>query len=200
MRRLSGYIKKLIIVVLVLILTPVMVSGCNSTEQAEQSAYNHVLDELRADGHPTGMFGATWYMTQQDLGNILTSLHQLDANTLVQSRTLYDRPIQASYHFKSEDFNNRLWLIVVSFEDEFYSSDQFATAFYTAQDYLSRDYGAIPEPVMHELVPSSNGVWEDQDFLDSTKHMGRVTLIHQITIRDNALGEQILMYLGKEES
>jgi hypothetical protein len=134
MRRLSRDINKLIIVVLVLFLTSVAVSGCISTEQVEQSAYNHVLEELRANDYPTGMFGATWYMTQQDLRNTLSGLYQLDANTLAQTRVLYDRSIQESYHFKSEDFNNRLWLIVVSFTDEFQSPDQFSTAFYRVQD------------------------------------------------------------------
>jgi hypothetical protein len=58
----------------------------------------------------------------------------------------------------------------------------------------------MPEPVMHQLIPPSGEVWADQDFLESTKQMGRISLIHQITIKDNALGEQILMFLGKEES
>ena len=189
-------LRKLLILVLAVVLVPAAVTGCISTEQVEQKAYNYVLEELKAHGHPTGMFGATWYMTQQDVNNLFSSVHQLDADTLVQARTLYDRPIQASYHFK----DNRLWLIVVSFKKEFSSAEEFADAFYVVQDYLSRDYGQMPEPIMHELIPPTDEIWKDQKFLESTKQMGRIWLIHRISIKDNALGEQILMFLGKEES
>lgn len=53
---------------------------------------------------------------------------------------------------------------------------------------------------MHEIIPPVNDKWEDQDLLESEKSMGRIHLIHQITIKDNAAGEQILMFLGELES
>ena len=135
-------------------------------------------------------------MTQQDVRNVLNNCDQLDANTLVQQTILYERPVQVGYFFK----DNRLYIIVVSFKEEFTSAEEFADAFYEVQDNLSRDYGQMPEPVMYELTPPANGTWKDQDFLESKKELGRVHLIHQIRIKDNAMGEQILMFLGKEES
>lgn len=189
-------LRKLLILVLAVVLVPAAVTGCISTEQVEQKAYNYVLEELKAHGHPTGMFGVTWYMTQQDVKNVLNNCDQLDANTLVQQTILYERPVQVGYFFK----DNRLYIIVVSFKEEFTSAEEFADAFYEVQDNLSRDYGQMPEPVMYELIPPANGTWKDQDFLESKKELGRVHLIHQIRIKDNAMGEQILMFLGKEES
>ena len=135
-------------------------------------------------------------MTQQDVRNSLISCEQLDTNTLVQSRTLYERPVQVAYSFT----DNKLLIIVVSLKEEFHSIEEFAEAFYEVQDYLSRDYGQMPEPVMHELMPPTDEIWKDQKVLESKKQMGRINLIHQIKIKDNALGEQILMFLGKKES
>lgn len=188
--------KLIIFLTLLVVLVTVAVSVCISAEQVRQKAYNDVLEELEANGHPTGMFGATWYMTQQDVRNLLSNLQQLDADTLVQARTLYGRPIQASYHFK----DNTLLIIVVSFKEEFYSIQEFAEAFYEVQDDLSRDYGEMPEPIQHDLTPPVNGMWEDQKFLESTKQMGRTILFHRITIKDNGLGEQIGMFLGEKKS
>ena len=70
-------IKESAIVALLLVLITLALSGCISTEQIKERAYNDVLEELKADGHPTGMFGVTWYMTQQDVNTILDDLYQL---------------------------------------------------------------------------------------------------------------------------
>lgn len=190
-------IKKPTIVALLPVLITLALSGCISTEQIKEKAYNHVLEELKADGHPTGMFGVTWYMTQQDVNTILDDLYQLSDDTLAHERIYYERPVQVSYHFRLDD---RLSIIVVTFKDEFSSLEKFSEAFYKVEDYLSRDYGQMPEPVMHELIPPTDEVWKNQEVLESKKQMGRIILIHQIKIKDNALGEQILMFLGKKES
>ncbi len=181
-------------IVAVIILNTVII-GCISKEEIEGKAYNDVIKELQANGHPIGMFGATWYMTQQEVKNLFNNCSQLNTNILVHERNLYDRPIQASYHFT----DNRLMIIVVSFQDEFRSPKEFADAFYKVQNHLSLDYGQIPEPIMHELIPPTDGKWVDQDFLETRKKMGRTTLIHQIKIKNNSAGEQIIMYLSKKD-
>lgn len=179
-------------ILLTLLLLLAFSFGCVSKEAIEEKAYNDVIKELQANGNPIGMFGATWYMTQQEVKNFFNNCRQLDANTLIQARNLYDRPIQASYHFK----DNRLMMIVVSFLDEFRSPEEFADAFYKVQNHLSLDYRQMPEPTVHEITPPTDGKWPDQDFLESEREMGRTTLIHRITIQSNSAGEQILMYLS----
>lgn len=81
------------------VLITLALSGCISTEQIKEKAYNHVLEELKADGHPTGMFGVTWYMTQQDVNTILDDLYQLSDDTLAHERIYYERPVQVSYQY-----------------------------------------------------------------------------------------------------
>ncbi len=179
--------------ILVVLILNTAVFGCVSKEEIEEKAYNDVIKELQANGDPIGMFGATWYMTQQETKNLFDSYYKLDTNTLAQARKLYDRPVQASYHFT----NNRLMIIVVTFQDEFRSLEEFSDAFYKVQNQLSLDYGQMPEPIIHEIIPPTNDKWIDQDFLESEKKMGRTTLVHQMSIKDNSLGEQIIMYLSK---
>lgn len=187
---------RIITVVFVLLVINSVLFGCISTEQVEEKAYNDVLEELRANGNPTGMFGVTWYMTQQDVNEIFDDCYQLSSDTLAHERIYCYRPVQVSYHFT----DNRLMIIIVTFKDEFSSLEEFFKAFYKVQDCLSSEYGRMPEPFMHEIIPPINDNWEDQDLLESEKRMGRVHLIHQIKIKDNAAGEQILMFLGKQES
>lgn len=186
---------KLAYITAVVIILITFIFGCTSKEKIEEKAYADVIKELQENGHPVGMFGATWYMTQQEVKNLFNNCSQLDSNTLVQERNLYGRPIQASYHFK----DNRLMIIVVSFKDKFRSLKEFANAFYKVQTHLSIDYEQIPEPVMHEIIPPTNNKWTDQDFLESEKKMGRTTLVHSIRIQDNSAGEQIIMYLSKKD-
>lgn len=188
-------IKSAYIIVVVIILSTV-IFGCISKENIEEKAYDDVIKELQENGHPVGMFGTTWYMTQQEVKNLFSNMSQLNPNMLVQDRTLYDRPIQASYHFT----DNRLMIIVVSFKDNFTSLKEFSDAFYKVQHYLSLDHGKMPEPVMHEIIPPTDNKWTDQDFLKSEKKMGRTTLVHRIRIQDNSAGEQIIMYLSKREN
>lgn len=179
--------------IVVVIMLNMVILGCISKEEIEKKAYNDVIKELQANGHPVGMFGAKWYMTQQEVKNLFNDCSKLNANTLVQERNLYGRPIQASYHFE----DNRLMIIVVTFKDEFRSLQEFAGAFYEVQHQLSLDYGKMPDPLMREIIPPANNKWPDQDFMESKKKMGRVTLIHQIRIQDNGAGEQIIMFLSK---
>lgn len=181
--------------VAVIILSTV-IFGCISKENIEKKAYDDVIKELHKNGHPVGMFGASWYMTQQEVKNLFENMSQLDSNTLAQDKNLYGRPIQASYHF----IDNRLMIIVVSFRDHFRSLKEFANAFYKVQYYLALDYGQMTEPIMHDVIPPTNNKWTDQDFLESKKIMGRTALIHTIRIKDNSAGEQIIMYLSKKDS
>ena len=182
------------LIIAVIILSTVTFLDASSNERIEQKAYNAVIKELRANGYPVGMFGATWYMTQQEVKNLFKNCYQLSINTLVQERNLYNRPIQASYHFT----DNKLMVIVVSFKDDFTSLKAFSDAFYKVQNHLSSDYGPMPEPVMNEIIPPVDNKWTDQDFLKSEKKMGRTTLVHHIKIKNNSAGEQILMYLSKD--
>ncbi len=180
----------------VLLVISSVLFGCISTEQVEEKAYNDVLEELRANGNPTGMFGVTWYMTQQDVNETFDDCYQLSSDTLAHEMFYCDRPVQVSYHFTDD----RLFIIIVTFNDEFSSLEEFSEAFYRVQDCLSSEYGQMLETIMHESIPPVNDKWEDQDLLESEKRMGRIHLIHQITIKDNAAGEQILMFLGEKES
>lgn len=182
-------------IVAVIILSTV-IFGCISKEEIEEKAYNDVIKELQENGHPVGMFGTTWYMTQQEVKNLFDNISQLNSNILVQEKNHYDRPIQASYHFT----DNKLMIIVVSFRDNFRSLKEFADAFYKVQHYLSLDYGQMTEPIMHDVIPPTDNKWTDQDFLESKKIMGRTTLVHSIRIKDNNAGEQIIMYLSKREN
>ncbi|MDP3012595.1 MAG: hypothetical protein Q8M92_00030 [Candidatus Subteraquimicrobiales bacterium] len=186
---------KLAYIIVVVIILSTVIFGCISKENIEEKAYDDVIKELQENGHPVGMFGTTWYMTQQEVKNLFGNISQLNTNILVQERNLYDRPIQASYHFT----DNRLMIIVVSFKDDFRSLKEFADAFYKVQHYLSLDYGQMPEPFMHEIIPSTDNKWTNQDFLESEKKMGRTTLVHRIKIKDNSAGEQIIMYLSKKD-
>ncbi len=188
--------KKVITVVLLLITISFSAFSCISAEQVKEKAYSDVLEELKANGNPTGMFGVTWYMTQQDVNEIFDDCYQFSNDTLMHERTYADRLVQVSYHFSDD----RLMLIIVTFKDEFSSLEEFSDVFYRVQDYLSREYGQMPEPIMHEIIPPVNDKWGDQDLLKSEKRMGRIHLIHQITIKNNAAGEQILMFLGEKES
>ena len=77
----------------------------------------------------------------------------------------------------------------------FDSPEELSAAFYKVQDYLSYEYGQMSEPILHEITPPIAGKWENQDFLESESKMGRVYLIHKIAIKNNAAGEQILMFL-----
>ena len=185
--------------ILAIVLALLLVSsfiGCGQSpkEEIEEKAYNNVIKELQANGNPIGMFGATWYMTQQEVKSLNKDLQQIDANTLIEARRLYDRSIQTTYHFE----NDRLLLIVASFADTFDSLEGFSDAFYTVQNRLSLDYGQMPEPIMHELIPPTDDKWTDQDFLESEKKMGRIHLVHKIRIQSNSAGEQILMYLSEK--
>ena len=155
-------------------------------------AESEVVKKLRENGHPIGMFGANWDMTQLEVKKLFKNLSQLDANTLAKKSALYDRPMQATFHFK----NDRLNIIVVSFMDNFLSLNEFADDFYKVQQNLSMDYGIMPDPIIYELVPPINGKWTDQKFMRSEKKMGRTTLVHRITIKNNSAGEQIMMYLS----
>ena len=117
---------KLAYIIVVVIILSTVIFGCISKENIEEKAYDDVTKELQENGHPVGMFGTTWYMTQQEVKNLFGNISQLNTNILVQERNLYDRPIQASYHFT----DNRLMIIVVSFKDNSRSLKEFADAFY----------------------------------------------------------------------
>ena len=144
--------------------TPELASSATD-EEIEAKAYSDVIRELEANGNPTGWFGATWYMTQEEVVNLFTNVERLDAKILVQARNLYSRPIQASYHFKDD----RLWLIVVSFTDEFRSPEDLADAFYQVQGFLPARYGRMPEPIVHDLIPPTGDTWADQEFVISER-------------------------------
>jgi len=193
------YLIKIITVYFLLILSMISVAGCvskeASIEEAKERAYNDIREELLDNGHPIGMFGVSWNMTQQEVKQLLGNCSQLNTNTIVQEMNFYGRPIKASFHFTE----NRLLLIVVSFADKFKSVDEYASAFYLVQEQLSLDYGKMPEPVMNDIIPPVNDQWTDQLLIGSSKQMGRTNLTHQITIKNNSMGEQILMYLGKLE-
>jgi len=161
-------------------------------EAIEEKAYNDVIETLKSSGAPTGMFGSTWYMTQQEVKNLFNDCIQLDANRLVHKGSYCDRPAEVTFDFE----NDRLLLIITTFPGEFQSPQDFADAFYKVQEKLSLEYGQMP--ITYDLSPPVNGKWVDQDFLRSEKKMGRVILIHQIKIKDNAAGEQIMMFLGPE--
>jgi len=100
--------------------------------EIEEKAYNDVIKELRAKGHPAGLFGATWHMTQQEVKNLSNNYSQLNNNILVQEKTLYDRPVQVSYHFR----DNRLMIIVISFKDNFRSPKELSNAYNKVQHHL----------------------------------------------------------------
>lgn len=187
---------KLAYIIVVVIILGTVISGCISKEEIEEKAYGDVIKALRANGHPTGMFGASWYMTREEVKNLFNNISQLNSNTLVHEKSLYDRPIQASYHFT----DNRLMIIVVSFKDNFRSPKEFSDAFYKVQHYLSLEYGKMPEPLIHEIIPPTKNKWADQEFLESKKKMGRTALVHRVKIQDNSAGEQIIMYLSKREN
>lgn len=189
-------ISKPTIIALLPVLITLALSGCSSDEWVKQKAYDHVLEELKTDGHPTGMFGVTWYMTQQDVNKIHDDLYQLIDDALAHEKVYCERSVRVSYHFRLDD---RLSIIIVTFMDDFSSLDKFSDAFYEVQNCLSSEYGQMPDSVMHEIIPPADGVWKDQMVLESSKQMGRISLIHRISIQDNALGEQIIMFLGKKE-
>ena len=172
-----------------LVLTTLLLASCAT--KAEHDTYGDVLRGLAQNGHPSGMFGATWFMTQQEVWSLFNDARLSDAQTLVQARSLYDRPIEASYQFEGD----RLYVIVVSFQDEFGSLNELVDAFYQIQSDLYPTYGQMPEPILHDLLPRTEGRLADQDFIESTKIMGRTTLIHRITITNDIAGEQILMFL-----
>ena len=42
------------------------------------------IKELNENGHPIGMFGASWYMTQQEVKNLFDNMSQLDIRKAVK--------------------------------------------------------------------------------------------------------------------
>ena len=181
--------KKLLIILFIIC---VATSGCMSKESAERKAYSDINKELNANGHPTGMFGASWNMNQKEVRWAGKNHKQLDTDTLAMDVILYNRPAQASFHFTDD----RLRAIVVTFKDHFLSPDELASAFYKTQDELLLSYGTMSDPVTNKIIAPVNGQWKDQTLIESTKQMGRTNLIHKVAIKNNSAGEQIIMYLS----
>lgn len=73
----------------------------------------------------------------------------------------------------------------------------FPEAFYKVQNNLDDDYGQSFATKVSELIPPVNNVWIDQKFIVNEIEMGKVILTHQLTIQDNTMGEQIIMYLSE---
>lgn len=182
-----------IYIVLIIILFSAVGTGCVSKEKIKEKVCDDIRNELQSSGQPIGMFGASWYMTQQEVKQLFDNCQQLDENRLARETTLYGRPVQANFFFKDDS----LFMIVIAFQDYFNSLNEFADAFYKVQENISTDYGKMPEPAMNEISLPVNGKWEDQEFMNSTKKMDRTTISHTLRIQDNGLGEQILMYLSE---
>lgn len=177
-----------------------LVSGNSSTlseqekEGIRQTAYNDVLEELETNGYPTGMLGVTYYMTQQEIRELFDNVEQFDSDILARQTTLYGRSIQASYHFS----DGRLMQIVVSFKEQFDSLDEMSAVFYQTQEKLDSNYGQM-SVTLNEIIPPQGDQWEDQQVLVAKKKLGRTSIIHQVSVQDNGIGEQLMMYLSSAE-
>ena len=176
-----------------------LVSGNSSTlsenkkEEIRQTAYSDVLKELETNNYPTGMLGATYYMTQQEIRELFDDIEQFDSDILARQTILYGRPIQVSYHFSDD----RLLQIVASFQEQFDSLDEMSATFYQTQEKLDVDYGQM-SVTLNEIVPPKGDQWEDQQVLVAKKNLGRASVIHQVSVKDNGIGEQFMMYLSNE--
>jgi hypothetical protein len=51
---------------------------------------------------------------------------------------------------------------------------------------------------INEIQPPVNNIWKDQTIIEYIKKMDKVILEHRLRIQDNALGEQIMLYLTNE--
>ena len=158
-------------------------------ESAKSATDSRILRELEENGNPTGMFGATWYMSQEEVKDLFGDVYQLDADILGQATEFLGRPIEASYHFRED----RLWLITVSFKEQISSLNQLSDRFYLVERDLSQIYGPMRVPRVHEPIPPVDGVWPDQELVESEKRMGHATLLHRVAARNNGIGEQIIM-------
>lgn len=177
-----------------------LVSGNFSTlseenkEEIRQTAYSDVLEELESNNHPTGMLGVTYYMTLQEVRELFNDVEQFDSDILARQTTLYGRPVQASYHFS----DGRLMQVVASFQEQFNSLDEMSAAFYQTQEKLDADYGQM-SVTLSEIIPPQGNQWEDQQVLVAKKNLGRTSIIHQVSVKDNGIGEQFMMYLSSTE-
>jgi hypothetical protein len=82
----------------ILMFSALLVVSCDISGWAEERAYSDIISELEDNGNPTGMFGAKWNMTQNEIAGLFQDLERLDADTLLHERSLYGRPVLASYH------------------------------------------------------------------------------------------------------
>jgi len=163
----------------------------NKKEEIRKMAYSDVLKELRANNYPTGMLGVTYYMTQQEVRELFDDIEQFDSDILARQTTLYGRPVQVTYHFSDK----YLSLIVASFQEQFNSLDEMSTAFYETQEKLVDNYGQM-SVTLNEIIPPQGDQWEDQQVLVAEKNLGRTSIIHQVSVKDNGIGEQFMMYLS----
>ncbi len=181
------------IAILVFLVSDSSILSEQTKEEIRQTAYNDVLEELETNGYPTGMLGATYYMTQQEVRELFDDVEQFDSDILARQTTLYGRPIQATYHFS----DGRLLQVVASFQEQFDSLDEMSVAFYKTQEKLDADYGQI-SVTLNEIIPPQGDQWEDQQVLVAKKNLGRTSIIHQVSVQDNGIGEQFMMYLSNE--
>jgi len=141
---------------------------------------------------PAGMFGASWLMTKDQVRKACGRCGQLDPNTLVQQRVLYDRQVAVRYVF----LNGGLVQIVAAFPEKSFSEDSADLSSVSAyleylkvQDGLSKEYGQMPDAVISK----------DKSGFKSEMEMGGTTLVHQLNATGDKrqgrhIDERVVMY------
>ena len=174
----------------IIIIALVLIIGCVSKEDIKQQAFQDVLNGLKNNNYPTGMLGGIWYMTPSELRKAFPDLLQAGPETYGRFSTVYDQSAAIQYNFK----DGLLLEVAVSFDSANMTLEQAANNFDRIQNLLSLDYGGMPNYVARTLSPTS----ADYDYRISEKWMGRVGLVHVLSIKDHKPHEYFYLFLGSE--
>ena len=151
----------------------------NQTEQsakaaAQRDVVQSVAAEARAIKAPSGLLGATWLMTPDQVRSIRPNTSRVDSETLRERAIVFGRPASIDYLFR----DNLLTLIIATFDPP---SEE--TSYNEMQRVLSSEFGAMPNP-----VPTA-------DYTKSSKKVfDRFVVNHVIIVKLSIPIEQVQLY------
>jgi hypothetical protein len=144
-------------------------------EAGRQAAIDRLTQDATAAGAPTGLFGAKWLMSMNDVVGIAPNAKKLAVGILGETRAVYERQALVTYHFT----NDLLLLITVSFLGASTPAD-----FERTQARLASEFGAMPDPSRTE--PAG---------LLSTRRISHFVLQHSLEPAESGASEEVRFYL-----